>query len=214
MLSQVDIYNLALGELGLSQEIEDLSESSNPNRQCNRQWENCRDTVLEEFPWNFSLSAVQLAEISTETFPGYDFVYQYPSDALFIRAVTDDQGGRIGITLSTWTLDVEAQFNLRNPFRVASKTDGNSRVLLTDMSDAFAIYTKRLETTGAFSSQFIEALACRLAWKIGPALQVDKAFISAAKQNYYEALRKAGASSLNEETPDRESESPSILIRS
>lgn len=211
-LAPVDIYNLALSNLGISQVIADPNERTKYAIVCNRWYETCRDIVLADHPWRFATKAVSLAVVD-ETFPGWDYVYAYPDDCLAMRTITDDAGGRF-IQNNFWLdLTSSSLTAVRMPFTRALKSDGNTQVILTDLPNAWGIYTARVTTPAVWSPQFLEALAWKLASVAGPSLQVEADMIQTAINAYLAFKNNAAALDMNEERPDREQESPSISIR-
>ena len=90
------------------------------------------------------------------------------------------------------------------PFTRALKSDGNTQVILTDLPNAWGIYTARVTTPAVWSPQFLEALAWKLASVAGPSLQVEADMIQTAINAYLAFKNNAAALDMNEERPDRE----------
>src|SRR3546814_16726119 len=89
------------------------------------------ETTLRDFPWAFAQASVALAPVA-QTVPGWEFAYAYPENCLFLHGLSDadcDPGRR-----PVW----------RYPYRILAATSGESRVIATDLSDAWAPFTLAL----------------------------------------------------------------------
>lgn len=214
MASEVDVANLALGRLRISQFIADLSENNNQARVCNRFFNHCRQEVLRDFPWNFSTRYEQLAEVSGQTFPGWGYVYQYPDDCMLMRAVADEGGIR---TASRYVHDCRYDYAndyvRRWPFQIALKDDNASKVILSDVGTAYGFFSVDVENIGVWPSDALSAFAWRLAMEVAGPLQADGASIDKAEQAYIVQLSRASAQSFNESKDDPVPDSPSISCR-
>jgi fermentation-respiration switch protein FrsA (DUF1100 family) len=207
--------NLALGRVGVGQAIAALTEQSVPAKTCNRFFAQCRQEVLRAHPWGFSLRAVPLALVAGQTFPGWAYVYAYPSNCLMVRAVGDESGLR-AIRDAFLCCDGDRWPMLqqyRAPWQVALKDDGASQVLLTDVADAWAFFTVDVTNPGAWPVDFGSVFAWRLAMEIGGPLQAKAELVTSAEQRYMAWFSQATAQSMNEQRDDARAESPSIICR-
>lgn len=212
MVSEVDIYNFALSRIGIGQIVGDPAEKSEPARQCRRWFAHCRDECLRSFPWTFARKAVQLAELN-QTFPGWAYVYQYPSDCLMGLQVIPEHGLRFPVNwLDIWQ-ERSNQVAPRIPWDRALRADGNSQVIVTDLNQAWLLYIARVETTSVWDVGFVNMLAWKLASEIARPLKV-KADLAQAAADYFEAMRgRAAADDFNESYPDPEPDAASVLAR-
>jgi hypothetical protein len=212
---QVGVYNLCLGRLGVGQAVGAPTENSVPAKTCNRFYDQCRQEVLRAFPWPFALRAEPLALVVGQTFPGWTYVYQYPSGCLTMRAVGDESGMR-QVRSSILTCD-PCQWTLlqqvRQPWQPALKADGASQVLLTDIVTAWGFFTADVTNTGAWPVDFGGVVADRLAMEVGGPLQAKADLVTAAANRYAVWFSMAAATSMNEQKDDRVAESPSITAR-
>lgn len=214
MASEADISNLALGRLRVGQRINSLTDQTVPAGYCNQFFEQCRQEVLRAHPWGCSLRAEALAVVSGQTFPGWSYVYQYPTNCLMIRSVSDESGMRIAqrfLTSCDW--DNFKQYAARFPWQIALKDDNASMVVLSDVASAWAYYTVDLENVGVYPPDLVSALADRLAIEIGGPLQADTTMIDRAERRYIMSFAQASAQSMNEQRDDSRPESPSISCR-
>lgn len=215
MASKADIGNLALGRLKISKTIADLDEQSTAARVINQFYDQCRQEVLRAFPWGCASRPVQLAQVSGQTYPGWVYVYQYPDDCLMVRCVADEGGMRQAsrfVTRNSWQDDFDTMTH-RMPWQVALKDDNASKVLLSDVADAWAFMTADLENSGVFTPDLVSTIAWKLAAEAGGPLQAESSAIDRAEQRYYSALQTASAQSFNESRDDVKPDSPSISCR-
>lgn len=217
MTTVVGICNLALGRIGVSQYIESIDDPNTNARSCKQFYNLCRQQVLQDFPWNFARGVVALAELSNDPPPGWGYVYRYPTDCLQARAISDDSGVRS----STWNAQQflswdqwAATIPRRQSWQVMGDTsEPGSRIIITDIPEAFLWYTVDVEQVNQFTPLFVSALAWRLAAELAGPLKADARLRDSAEQQYVFVRSQAAANSMNEETPDPAPDSPSILAR-
>jgi len=212
-VSDVDICNMALGRIGHSETILSLSERSKAAQACARFYAASRDFVLRDFPWNFATRAVQLAEVTGGTYPGWQHVYRYPTDCLQARQVTTAAGTRLRWyeTDPTRSDRILRWLPPRIPFEVSS--DASGRLILTDLEEAYLVYTARITDPNLFDSMFVSALAWHLAVELVMPLAVDERRAQRAERNYAIVLSQAAAVNANETARDPAPESGSITAR-
>lgn len=211
MYAEVDIYNLALDALGNTTQLANTTDNTPAARACRRHYELARDAVLKDFPWPFAVRAVALAVVGGATFPGYEYVYRYPSDCLQARQVTDADGRRLRWYACAPGQQFVQWLPPKIPYQVSS--DATGKLILTDLKDAYLIYTARVESTAVYDALFVDALSRRLAYALTVPLAVDAKKAQAVWATYRAALTSAHAAHLNELQPDPRPESPSISAR-
>lgn len=229
--SSVEIYNRALSRIGIDQYLGDPNETSKAGTLYRMWYDACRQTCLRDFPWNFASAILPLAPLANITVPGWTYVYAYPVDCLQARQVCDAGGARTtlndvlggqGFSFPYSELYQGGYPNIampKVPFKVLSvgtSTGGVQRVLVTDMPNAYLVYTLDITDTGQFDAGFVDALE----WLIGS--EVAGPFLGApAGQQVAEACGKyyrnnvlnARAQNLNEATPDIRPDSPAVAAR-
>lgn len=209
----VDIYNQALSNLGSSTTISQTTDPTVSARVLNRFYEASRDFVLSNFPWPFSLRVKALAILTGESFVGWNYVYEYPSDCLRMRQIVDEGGARV-LSRSLFNMLSEQQFILpKFPYLIAVMDDETKKLILTDVDAAYGLYTKRVTNPAIFDEGFKDIVAWHLAAKAGPALQVEKDYIGNAWQQFNAWSQSAHAAALNETQQDPEADSSSITCR-
>jgi len=132
--SVVQICNNALIKLG-ADTITSLSDDTKPARLCNKMYEIVRDDLLRGHPWNFAITRVMLAQLSTVPAFKYSFEYQLPSDCLRVLRIKDT----------------------RAEYRI------EGRKLLTDENTVNLVYIKKVEDVSQFDPSFSDLLALKLA---------------------------------------------------
>lgn len=88
MATKVDIWNLALSHVR-AQPVGAKNEDSLAARICGQMYPTCKGMFLAEAPWKFATRWDSLPQLASPP-PGWDYVYQLPSD--FIR-VWEVRGG-------------------------------------------------------------------------------------------------------------------------
>ncbi len=211
MASQVDVVNLALGKLAQDRGIAAMTDQSKEARVASRMWDIVRDEVLEARNWPFALKAQSLALDAEDPMPGWEYRYSLPSDCLTVRAITDETGirGARGLEL----------FNCRGQadvydYELAYGAQGTS--ILTDLPNAYAVYVVRVIDTDRYPAHFVNALACRLAAEMAPAiigeagLRVKQTMM---ERDYVAALSQAHEHSANQARRNLEALTPALAAR-
>lgn len=188
MSSKIDVFNMALGHIGVSSTVADEQERSPERVICTRYWDTCRDALFsyKDMPWNFAVSRVALADLGSPP-TGWAYRYRYPNDC--INAL-----GIVGVTGR-----VEPP-ELRPKFEVQYEADGRS--ILTDTEQAALLYVKRINEVERWPSPFVEAMSYRLAAMIAMPLKNDTSLRNDMLQLAEQFAQIAMAASLNEAEPD------------
>ena len=198
--TDVDISNMALGFVGVSQFIAALTEHSQEASVCALYYQPALAATLADFPWPDATKYATLGLVvnnSTVSTP-YDWLYgyRYPSDCLDVRRIVTRLGRR----------DPHPP-----PYRIG--VDEQGKLVWTD--DAFGVveYTKSGVDPQFFSPLFAEAVAWRLSIYIAPSLSRVKGIIGVATQMYQAMIVKAKVQAANEQQQDIEPESDFIQAR-
>jgi hypothetical protein len=199
-VNQVGIYNMALGQCGVSRFINSVTDQTSEARTCNIFWENVRDQVLARIDWLFARRSAIL-ELTTLTSNAWKYVYAYPSDCLAAREVVSGQD----FFLKRYQHDA--------PFEVAENECGGGLVVLANERDAMLTYTARITTYTLWSPAFVNCLSLLLGSKIAGPLSSNPKYANQLGSAYEVALQDAAASSLNEQHARPDAESELILTR-
>ena len=212
-LDVVGVCNLALSRAGHVETITSLDESSTAAEKCSLVYEHVRDNLLRDFVWGFAKRNVALALVSGGEFVGWDYVYRYPSDCLSARQVCDAAGCRMrwydynpsnDDSLLTWMPP-------KVPYQVSGDDDG--KTILTDMEEAYLVYTKRMTDTNLMDDSFLDLWAWSIAMEIAPSLRAKSAVISFVANGYQSSRIQAETLNMNEMQKDADPESPAIQAR-
>ena len=145
-VSEVDICNQALYNLGVDTPIVALTDDSSNARACNRIYARLRDTLLQQHPWNFAINRATLAALAAK--PGYEYTYAYalPTDPFCLRVL--ELREERDPTLGSY------------PYQIESVVDGAStyNVLVTDSDSALIKYIKKVTDPTQFDALFTQAL--------------------------------------------------------
>lgn len=188
MASKIDVFNMALGHIGVSSTVADELERSPERVICTRYWDTCRDALFsyKDMEWKFATATVVLADLGDPPL-GWGFRYRYPNDCINAHEVMGETGRTQPVAL-------------RPKFDVQYEADG--RVILTDTPDAVLRYTKRIEEVERWPSSFVEAMGYRLAGLIVMPLKNDPGNRNNLLQLAEQFVQIAMCASLNEGEPD------------
>jgi len=166
----VEICNMALARLGDSR-ISDIDADEEKARLCKLFYTQTRDEVLREHPWTFATGRAILAAISGTNLTGFDYRYQLPVDCLYVRNQIDAEG-------ETYT-DITSNYKIEG------------REIHSDLSPCAIKYTKKIDDPAQFDSQFVEALALKLASKLAVKLSGKQQLEAGMIQQYLIVLQNA-----------------------
>lgn len=232
-LADVDIWNMALGHLGISAYANSIDNPDNsPQAQAGAFWyPKCRDQLLQSAPWNFADTFVNLAQepVPAQTgpqvgyaAPGWAYSYQYPGDVLQSLQVTTLAGMRYGpqFWLGYWWPSFGATLTIpKIPYKVTeSQANPGNLCLLCDylatpQSPLYLFYIQAVTNTQVFDPMFCDALSYLLAWRGGNQLRADPQKVADARDNYRQLRLDALAQHLNANQQDMERDSPSVQAR-
>lgn len=220
MVAEVDIYNFALGHIGITETVSSPTERSKARETCSRFYGQARDYVLRDFPWPFAYRATTLAEVEGATFPGWTYVYRYPTDCLEARQVTNAAGtrlrwyGAVSNPAIRATADGYQSFNWfppRIPFQISS--DDSGRLILSDEPGAYLVYTAKVTDTSIYDPMFVNLLSRYLAFLIFPSMRGTERDPSPLFTIYTLEKSAAQAVAFNEHEDDPPREATSITVR-
>lgn len=174
-MSQIAIWNLALGHLGDEATVSSPDEQSRQAELCGQFYPVALKRLLEMFPWNFASRRIALAVSEEEPWASWRFAYTRPAEALTVFAVvspdaTDDvasaayansifEVGSLGTVATGQNFEIEANA-------------AGELVIFSNVEDAVARYTVLVTDTTKFSGLFTDALAWLLAsYLAGPILK-------------------------------------------
>lgn len=218
MASPVDIANMGLYRAGSSIRITSLTDSTEKTdavRQAAFFWPLVRDQVLQSAPWGCARKCLALALDPDTTYPGYQYVYQYPDDCLQAVAVCDSGGLRgPSYWMSWWGCRLTSGFTApKVPFQVGTSADGQRNVIMTDIAGAYLYYIFRQTVTNTYSPLLTDAMGWKMGVELGSAVNANAGRVTRCIQMYEPTLSRAMAQMMNEAQQDVATDSPSIQAR-
>lgn len=194
MSSTTEISNIAIGHLGISDEIGNLdTEKSEEARACRRYFNPAIETFQGDFQMSFATKRKVLALISEDPNDEYSFEYEYPSDCIFaVRIIsgliTDNRQSQV-------------------PYKIVRGISG--KVIHSNWQEAELEYSIIENDTGRFPGDVVMAFSYKLAELVAPRLTGGDPFAQGdkAKRNYEEAKTIAWSNNMNEQQEEEEPES-------
>jgi len=188
MASDVQIAKLALNHIGDRWDIAALTEASVEAEQVNLIYADVRDTMLRAHPWGFAKKFTSPATLSGTVPGGWDYMYQYPTDAVRVLGVTDPFG-----------VDTVIKFEI-------ATNSVDQRVILTDQNEAEFYYTSRVTDPTRFDPEFTMAFSYALAAMLAMPLTGDGGIASAMEQKAFStghaAFETDSSEGFSKEAPD------------
>jgi hypothetical protein len=184
-ISQVNIVNQALSICGIKRRVTYMADGTPEAIQANLWYGTTRDTLLQEYRWNFATKRFSPTALTTVTDGvtsyvsrgNWTYTFAVPLDFLALQYI--DTG-----------LQIPAA-DQRIPYALEPSTDGTAFVVCCDYLEPDIVYTAQISETKLYPSYFVEALAWRLALNLILPLSVKMEYARAIGQGAETALRKA-----------------------
>lgn len=215
--SVVSICNKALDHARSSEVIASIDERSKEARSCKKFYEHARDTVLQDFPWPFATSFIELALVAEEPNTDWQFAYRYPQSCARVRKVLNPAGrlhvGQVNDLIFPMQLPAAGADPARIPYTLG--VDDQGLLVYTDMEDAVVEVTSVVSNPALFSAKFVECLSWKLAALISPGLtRGDQEAVTEKCEAKYESTKmEAWTAVSNEVQKDQEPDAESIRVR-
>lgn len=160
MLSKVEICNVAITRVG-GNRIDDLELSNDQEEAiyCRALYDVALEATLEAYDWSFATGRIKLALLGTGIYQGWTYAYKYPNKCVRARSIWNPAIGMAQLQSDPQRF-AEAD---KIPFEVASNTNLDDRVILTEQETAVLIFTAKISNPNLFSASFVDALGWRLA---------------------------------------------------
>ncbi len=201
--SKLDIWNLALGHAGQTNQVKTDTENSLAAIQCRRYYDQSRKAALEGAEWTFANTFLALTDLGTPIDNNWCYMYAYPNDCIKARRITIDGSG----TTSSRQIANERD---QIPFEIAVRESDNTKVILTNQEEAILQYTRDVELVKLFTESYIESLSLLLGSRLAMPLTRKMALRRDLLQEYTASLANAITVDLNE-GQSRRDERPEIL---
>lgn len=190
-----DIVNLALAHLGQSK-IVSLSDNTENARKANLIFTNCAKEVLRDAWWNFASTIVLLNlnnDQITNAVPGWNYVYDIPTDCLLVRKVYGETGPIFDVTLP-FTPDnfiVPISNPLTVPFRVVYVPALAGKELICNINPVYMEYTSFILDVTLWDADFVKAMTFKLATELAVVLTGSQDKEKRMEQKYLQTLSEA-----------------------
>lgn len=175
-MAEIAIWNLALGRTGDDATVASPTERSRQAELCRQFYAIARDSLLEMHDWNFATRRVLLAPVAVDAWVNWNYAYACPANAVRVFQVGDSAA----ISAYEHTDDA-LRVPIRTPAALAPRQAdqfeieidaAEDRVIYSNVPDALARFTVRVENTDRFSPLFRDALGWLLAsYLAGPILK-------------------------------------------
>lgn len=211
MITKADIFNMALGLIGQSDQVQNPAAMTKPEATCRRFYDQVRHEWLQDSPWPFATKAVPLALVSSEPRIGYGLTYQRPADAVRVWTICTAAGVRTWLNASRNCWYDAARYSL--PQAVWQQL---GQQILTDEDQAYCIYTADVTEAQMTNAKFVGVLSLALAAAIAPAMlgaPAGQQIAAQLGQRLIQAKGEAIAATLNEQGQEPAAVSPSIQAR-
>lgn len=189
MASSVEICNMALGELGVS-EIQALGEDTPQGKKCELYYDRVIKEVLRTHEWSFATVNTTLRHHVEKPPPDWIYKFEFPADCeRVIKLFSGDDSDEIPAEYELQLLD-----------------DKSGVVLLCDSNDIALRYVTSDIPSAMFDSGFLDAVVWRLAEKLAVPLTRKADLRSNALQMYRVSLAAAIESNKNNKAIENKSE--------
>lgn len=200
MTTVLDIWNQALSECGARATVAATTELSKEAQTLSIHYSNVRTSVLRGAPW--SCARVQVALDVEESYLHdpvdnqypWLFSYTYPEDCVQMRYLLRPPSA--GTTAPGWGVP-----DRNNRFLPGLNTDGDTRVILTNVESAIGVYTKDLTDVNLWDQGLQDAIVASLCAKIVIPMTGNVAMKSTFEQLASRAIVDARVQDANEAKP-------------
>jgi hypothetical protein len=171
MASVVSICNNAIIKVG-GKLITSLNDATNEAKVCRTLYEDVRNAVFREHPWNCITDRKVLNELSTTPEFGFDHQYQLPTDCVRVLTLNDERFPLIRNGMVYPGLD-------QKRFRI------EGRKILTDEGEAKILYISKVDDPNQYDPLLLEAVATRLAAEIAYPVTRNASLVTQMWNNYH-----------------------------
>jgi hypothetical protein len=191
-LAVADIWNMALGLIGVADEVQDPdADQSKEATACRRFWQTARDETIREFPWPRLRMTEELQLVTDYTaVDGAEWLYSYrmPDSCAVVRRIPS------GVS----RVDTAATV-----IPYALGRDDAGALIFTDLEDATVEFTYLEDDVTRYTPDLVSTIALLLASRIAPRFGPEAVKLGdRAFKLYIERRSAARATALNEVRPD------------
>lgn len=169
--------NRALTILGEARITDILTDATTKGVLLRQNYEQCRDIVLYEHPWNSAMKRASVAASVTAPIFEFSYAYPFPVDCLRVWYIFEGEG-------YNWSSE-------------------DRSVLIDKASPLKFRYVSRITDPSRMEPLLFEAWAAYLAWTISFAITNDKTIQNRALQLYKDVLKQAKSADGQEGGPEQ-----------
>lgn len=201
-LAEAGVCNRALGRIGQTQYITDLTDKNQNGRACLLYFADSRDAVLEARSWPFAMRRAPLAPL-TITRDGWLYTYAPPADLIAPRYIFNPALQAVPIISDPFAIDQVPGSPFPTDIPYAVEDDETlGKVILTNQQSAELVYTARITQVARWTLLFKDCVAWWLASDLALNLMKDRNLATSMMQGYERALARAAAASFNQQKPN------------
>lgn len=179
-----DICNMGLRAAGLPLRIEDIYAGDDASKVALELYGQARDSLLDAEDWSFNRHTAPLTLLkgpppnggynyaqpwsNIYPAPGWLYEYQYPSDAVDLRAIIAPPMGMmpdLDPIPEVWRVDNDSTPNVVNGVAVGPA----AKVIYSNRTNALGVYRSRVTNPALFDPGFIDALVALLGKRLAAA---------------------------------------------
>lgn len=233
--SILTIWNRALGSIGARSNVQNQNEGSAESNACNAFYQSTFESVARSAKWGCLKKQATLTLVlaasgtpenptgATTPYPPTPWLYSYliPSDSLFIRQLVPPPPSTAAISgvpifpVNNYTpYPYAGYYNIPYEIAYGQDTLGNpAQVILTNLSQAQAVYTVNQNNPVFWDSLFQQAVVAALAAFLVPALSLDKSLMQIQVGLAEKLIAQARAMDANEIPVSQDREASWIAAR-
>lgn len=193
--SEVQICNRALEHLGTSERITSRTDNSRNARAMNLVFDDLRDKLLRDHPWNFATKRAQLAASADAPLFTKANQFPLPSDFLCLRPT-----------------DPEDNLNDLD-WQIEASEDGTPVIVTNDDAPLEIRYTYRVTDPNFMDVSFRELLAIEIAFATCREITGSNAAKEALREDRKTVLREAKHTNAIENAAQQPPEDPWVTVR-
>lgn len=195
-MTDVTIWNLALGHLGDAANVVSPNERSRQAELCRRYYPIVRRSLLEMHDWSFATRRVVLSLAASNPSTAWTYAYQRPEGAIRILEVGLEVQGR-----APWAAASTQQLQPA-PYVQETAADGTALILSTaENASARCIFD--VTDSGQWSPLFVEAFSYLLASKLAGPLITGETGRAESRRMLEEFRAFLGASEMSDANQQR-----------
>lgn len=198
-LGKTEICNIALRRIGVRPVNDVDKDTATAAIELRAVWNLAVQSILRLNEWNFATKIIALAEITNETIIGWDHLYMYPTDCVMAWSIETESSIRDSSISYEWE-------NLLSP-------DTNTLVIVTDQANAYLRYTAMVTDPTKWDSNFVNALAWRLAYEVCQKLSADASLFQKCATMYTQAAAEAQTMDVKENNNPTDTSGPYVEVR-